>query len=45
VGAAGARQEVVEVSSADERSAGEIVVDEGDGFENVLRFLEQLKLI
>jgi len=45
VGAAGARQEVTEVTAADERKAGEIVVDEGDGHEHVVRFLEQLKLI
>src|SRR5580693_7724935 len=45
VGAAGARSEVTDVTAADERKAGEIVVDEGEGYENVVRFLEQLKLI
>jgi electron transfer flavoprotein beta subunit len=45
VGAAGARQEVTEVTAAEERKAGEIVVDEGDGHEHVVRFLEQLKLV
>ena len=45
VGAAGSRQEVTDVSAADERKAGEIVQDEGDGYEYVVRFLEQLKLI
>ena len=45
VGAAGSRQEVTDVSAAEERKAGEIVVDEGDGYEHVVRFLEQLKLI
>jgi len=45
VGAAGARQEVTDVSAADERKAGEIVTDEGDGHEHVVRFLEQLKLV
>jgi len=45
VGAAGSRQEVTEVVDAEERKAGEIVVDEGDGHEHVIRFLEQLKLI
>ncbi|HXW32320.1 MAG TPA: electron transfer flavoprotein subunit beta/FixA family protein [Acidimicrobiales bacterium] len=44
-GAAGARQEVTDVSDAEARSAGEIVVDEGDGHEAVIRFLEQLKLV
>jgi len=45
VGTAGARQEVTDVSDAEERKGGEIVVDEGDAHENILRFLEQLKLI
>jgi electron transfer flavoprotein beta subunit len=45
VGAAGSRQEVTDVSAADERKAGEIVEDDGDGFESIIRFLEQLKLI
>jgi electron transfer flavoprotein beta subunit len=45
VGAAGARQEVTEVTAAEERKAGEIVVDEGNGYENVIAFLEQLKII
>ena len=31
VGATGARQEITEVSEAEDRAAGEIVVDEGDG--------------
>src|SRR6202140_2268654 len=44
-GAAGARQEVTDVTAAEERKAGEIVVDEGDGYEHVVRFLEQLKLV
>ncbi len=45
VGAAGSRQEVTDVTAADERKAGEFVTDEGDGHEHVVRFLEQLKLI
>jgi len=45
VGATGSRQEVTDVAPADERQAGEIVEDEGDGYESVIRFLEQLKLI
>lgn len=45
VGAAGARQEVTDVTAAEERKAGEIVVDDGDGYEHVVRFLEQLKLV
>jgi electron transfer flavoprotein beta subunit len=45
VGSAGARQEVQEVDAADERKAGEIVTDEGDGFERIVQFLEQIKVI
>jgi electron transfer flavoprotein beta subunit len=45
VGVAGARQEVSDVSAADERKAGEIVVDEGDGHEKVVEFLAHLKLV
>jgi electron transfer flavoprotein beta subunit len=45
VGFAGARQEVSDVSAADERKAGEIVVDEGDGHEKVVEFLANLKLV
>jgi electron transfer flavoprotein beta subunit len=45
VGAAGAGQEVVSVDAAEERKAGEIVVDEGDGHEKIVAFLEQLKVI
>ena len=45
VGAAGSGQEVTDVAAAEERKAGEIVTDEGDGHEHVVRFLEQLKLI
>jgi electron transfer flavoprotein beta subunit len=45
VGLGGAGQEVTQVTDAEERSAGEIVVDEGDAHEQVVRFLEQLKLV
>ena len=45
VGAAGSRQEVTDVAAADERKAGEIVVDEGDAHDHIVRFLEQLKLV
>jgi electron transfer flavoprotein beta subunit len=45
VGATGSRQEVADVTAAEERKAGEIVVDEGDGHERVVQFLEQLKLV
>ncbi len=39
VGAAGARQEVTNVAEAEARSAGEIVVDEGEGYTRVIAFL------
>ena len=45
VGAVGARQEITEVSAAEERGSGEIVVDEGDAHERVIQFLEQLKVL
>ena len=45
VGSAGAGQEVVSVQPAEARQAGEIVVDEGEAYEKVVAFLEQLKVI
>ena len=45
VGWAGAGQEITDVAEAEERKAGEIVVDEGDGHERVIQYLEQLKVI
>lgn len=45
VGAAGARQEITLLTPAEEREAGEIVIDEGDAHEKIVAFLEQLKVI
>jgi len=45
VGTAGSGQEITDVAEAESRSAGEIVVDEGDGAQRVVAFLEQLKVI
>ncbi len=45
VGAAGARQEITRVADAEARSAGEIITDEGDGYQRVIEFLEQLKIL
>jgi electron transfer flavoprotein beta subunit len=45
VGAAGAGQEITEVSAAEARAGGEIVEDEGDGAQRIVAFLEQLKVI
>ena len=45
VGAGGAGQVITDVSEAEARSVGEIVVDEGDGAQRVVAFLEQLKVV
>jgi electron transfer flavoprotein beta subunit len=45
VGWAGARQEIVDIRPAEEREAGEIVEDEGDGHEKIIQFLESLKVL
>lgn len=45
VGFQGARQEITEIAKAEERQAGEVVVDEGDAHERIVQFLEQLKVI
>ncbi|MDQ1436724.1 MAG: electron transfer flavoprotein beta subunit [Acidimicrobiaceae bacterium] len=38
-------QQVTDVAPAEERQAGEVVVDEGDAHERIVQFLEQLKVI
>jgi electron transfer flavoprotein beta subunit len=45
VGWGGADQEISDIAAAEERQAGEIVEDEGDGHERNVSFLEQLKVI
>src|SRR5271169_2553011 len=45
VGGAGARQRVISVEPAEDRKAGEIVVDDGAAHERVIAFLEQLKVL
>lgn len=45
VGWAGAGQEIVSVAPAEERGAGEIVEDEGEGHLKIVQFLEQLKVL
>ncbi|MDQ1396673.1 MAG: electron transfer flavoprotein beta subunit [Acidimicrobiaceae bacterium] len=45
VGAAGAGQEIVDVQAAEERKAGEIIEDDGEAFQRIVQFLEQLKVI
>ena len=41
----GGGQEITAVEDAEARSAGEIVVDEGDGAQRIVSFLEQLKIV
>ena len=38
-------QEITSVVEAEARAAGEIVVDEGDGAQRIVSFLEALKLV
>ena len=45
VGAAGAGQEISDVSKVEDRGGGEIVVDEGDGAQRILTFLQELKVV
>jgi electron transfer flavoprotein beta subunit len=45
VGWAGAGQEIVSVDQAEERAAGEIIEDDGEGFQKIVSFLENLKVI
>jgi electron transfer flavoprotein beta subunit len=45
VGSAGARQEIIEVSPAPERQAGEVVEDDGEGFQKIVEFLDGLKVL
>ena len=45
VGWAGAGQEIVAVDKAEERQAGEIVQDDGEGYQKIVTYLENLKVI
>jgi electron transfer flavoprotein beta subunit len=45
VGWAGAGQKIVNVAAAEARKAGEIVEDDGEGYQRVIAFLEDLKVI
>jgi electron transfer flavoprotein beta subunit len=45
VGWAGARQTITSVSAAPEREAGEKVEDDGEAYQRVVAYLEQLKVI
>ena len=41
----GGGQEITSVDDAEARAAGEIVVDDGDGAQRIVSFLEQLKIV
>jgi electron transfer flavoprotein beta subunit len=45
VGWAGAGQEIVDIAEAPQREAGEIVEDDGEAFQKVVAYLENLKVI
>ena len=45
VGWAGGQQEIVDVSAAEERQAGEIIEDEGEAHLKIVEFLDQLKVL
>ena len=45
VGWAGARQKIVSVGAAPEREAGEKIEDDGEAFERIVQYLEQLKVV
>ena len=44
-GAAGARQRIIDVAAAEARAAGEKHVDEGDGAEKIVTYLESIKVL
>jgi electron transfer flavoprotein beta subunit len=45
VGWGGAGQEIVDVSAAPERQAGEVIEDDGEGFQKIVEFLDGLKVL
>ncbi len=45
VGWAGARQEIASVAAAEARAGGEKHVDEGDGAQRIVAFLESVKVL
>jgi len=45
VGWAGAGQDIIEISQAEAREAGDIVEDDGEGFQKIVDFLAELKVI
>jgi electron transfer flavoprotein beta subunit len=45
IGPTGARQVITDVVTAESRSAGEKYIDEGDGAERIVGFLESIKVL
>ncbi len=45
VGWAGAGQEIVDVSPAPEREAGEVIEDDGDAYQKIVEYLDGLKVL
>ncbi|MCP3991086.1 MAG: electron transfer flavoprotein subunit beta/FixA family protein [Actinomycetia bacterium] len=45
VGWAGAGQEIVDISEAPQREAGEVIEDEGEAYLKIVEFLENLKVV
>jgi electron transfer flavoprotein beta subunit len=45
VGWAGAGQEIISIESAPARESGEVVEDDGTGFEKIVAYLDNLKVI
>jgi len=45
VGSAGARQEILEVTAAEKRTAGDVVEDDGEAHLKIVSFLESIKVI
>jgi len=45
VGARGARQEITSVVAAESRASGEKYVDEGDGAQRIVAYLESIKVL
>ena len=45
VGWAGAGQEIVSIADAPAREAGDVIEDEGDAYERIVAFLDELKVL
>ena len=45
VGWAGGQQEIVDVSAAEARQAGEVIEDDGEAYQRIVQFLDDLKVL